>query len=175
MDGRAWKAAVHGVTEGWTRLSDFTFTFHFLALEKETATHSSILAWRIPGTGAWWAAVYGDAQSRTRLTWLNSSTSRNNNDLINKGQAFRMWEVIFCCNSDSSLRLNSEFSSNCFHFKTQASHSPIASTIGLTFQVPFLGDLLHFKAGTETKGNYISFIHQTFMRSLLCFKHFDRS
>ena len=46
----AWKAAVHGVTEGWTRLSDFTFTFHFHALEKEMATHSSVLAWRIPGT-----------------------------------------------------------------------------------------------------------------------------
>ena len=51
MDGGAWKAAVHGVAEGWTRLSDFTFTFHFHALEKETATHSSVLAWRIPGTG----------------------------------------------------------------------------------------------------------------------------
>ena len=51
MDGGAWWAAVHGVAEGWTRLSDFTFTFHFHALEKEMATHSSILAWRIPGTG----------------------------------------------------------------------------------------------------------------------------
>ena len=51
MDGGAWKAAVHGVAEGPTRLSDFTFTFHFHALEKEMATHSSILAWRIPGTG----------------------------------------------------------------------------------------------------------------------------
>ena len=50
-DGGAWKAAVHGVTERWTRLSDFTFTFHFDALEKEMATHSSVLAWRIPGTG----------------------------------------------------------------------------------------------------------------------------
>ena len=48
MDGGAWKAAVHGVAEGLTRLSDFTFTFHFHALEKEMATHSSILAWRIP-------------------------------------------------------------------------------------------------------------------------------
>ena len=48
------------------RLSDFTFTFHFHALEKEMATHSSVLAWRIPGKGgAWWAAVYGIAQSRT--------------------------------------------------------------------------------------------------------------
>jgi len=51
MDGGAWKSAVHGVAEGQTRLSDFTFTFHFHALEKEMATHSSVLAWRIPGTG----------------------------------------------------------------------------------------------------------------------------
>ena len=50
MDIGAWKAAVHGVTEGRTQLSDFTFTFHFEALEKEMATHSSVLAWRIPGT-----------------------------------------------------------------------------------------------------------------------------
>ena len=47
MDREAWKAAVHGVAEGRTRLSDFTFTFHFHALEKEMATHSSVLAWRI--------------------------------------------------------------------------------------------------------------------------------
>ena len=51
MDGGAWKAAVHGVAEGQTRLSDFTFAFHFPALEKEMATHSSVLAWRIPRTG----------------------------------------------------------------------------------------------------------------------------
>ena len=50
MDGRAWKAAVHGVAEGRTRLSDFTFTFHFHALEKAMAPHSSTLAWKIPGT-----------------------------------------------------------------------------------------------------------------------------
>ena len=50
MDGGAWKAAVHGVTEGRTQLSDFTFTFHFHAMEKEMATHSSVLAWRIPET-----------------------------------------------------------------------------------------------------------------------------
>ena len=49
MGGGAWQAAVHGVTKSQTHLSDFTFTFH--ALEKEMATHSSVLAWRIPGTG----------------------------------------------------------------------------------------------------------------------------
>ena len=51
MDGGAWWAAVHGVARSQTRLSNFIFTFHFHALEKEMATHSSVLAWRIPGTG----------------------------------------------------------------------------------------------------------------------------
>ena len=51
MDGGAWCAAVHGVEKSRTRLSDSTFTFHFHALEKEMATHSTVLAWRIPGTG----------------------------------------------------------------------------------------------------------------------------
>ena len=51
MDREAWGAAIHGVTKSRTRLSDFIFTFHFHALKKEMATHSSILAWRIPGTG----------------------------------------------------------------------------------------------------------------------------
>ena len=55
MNGGAWKAAVHGVAEGRTRLSDFTFTFHFHALEKEMATHSSVLAWRIQG----WRSLVG--------------------------------------------------------------------------------------------------------------------
>ena len=48
--GGAWWATVHGVAKNWTQLSDFTFTFHFHALEKEMATHSGVLAWRIPGT-----------------------------------------------------------------------------------------------------------------------------
>ena len=51
MDGGAWKSAVHGVAQSQTRLNDFTFTFHFHALEKKMATHSSVLAWKIPGTG----------------------------------------------------------------------------------------------------------------------------
>ena len=51
MDGGAWWAAVHGVMKSRTRLSDFPFIFHFPALEKEMATHSNVLAWRIPGTG----------------------------------------------------------------------------------------------------------------------------
>ena len=51
MDREAWRAAVHGVIKSWTGLSDFTFNFHFHALEKEMSTHSSVLAWRIPGLG----------------------------------------------------------------------------------------------------------------------------
>ena len=75
MDGGARQAIVHGFAKSWTWRSKFTFTFHFHALEKEMATHSSVLAWRLPGTGAWWAAVYGVAQSRTLLMWLSSSSS----------------------------------------------------------------------------------------------------
>ena len=66
--GGAWWTTVHGVAKSQTRLSDFTFTFHFHALEKEMATHSSVLAWRIPGTGAWWVA-----ESDTTKQLSNSS------------------------------------------------------------------------------------------------------
>ena len=71
MDGGAWKAAVHGVTEGRTQLSDFTFTFHFHALEKEMVTHSSVLAWRIPGTGSLVGCrLWGPTESdTTEVTW----------------------------------------------------------------------------------------------------------
>ena len=65
MDGGAWWATVHGVAKSWTRLSDFPFTFHFYALEKEMATHSSVFAWRIPGTGEPGGLPSGVAQSRT--------------------------------------------------------------------------------------------------------------
>ena len=71
-------------------LSDFTFTFHFHALEKEMATHSSVLAWRIPrNRGAWWAAVYGVAESRTRLKRLSSSSRQ-----IKGGVSFALFSII---------------------------------------------------------------------------------
>ena len=74
--GGAWKATVHGVAKSQTRLSDFTFTFHFHALEKAMAAHSSVLAWRIPGmVEPWWAAISGVAQSQTWLKRLSSSSS----------------------------------------------------------------------------------------------------
>ena len=83
MDGGAWCASVHGVAKSQTQLSDFTFTFHLHALEKEMATHSNVLAWGIPGTGeAWWAAVYGVAQSWTRLERLSSSSSKAENKFL---------------------------------------------------------------------------------------------
>ena len=75
MDRGAWCGAVHGVAKGWTRLSAFTFTFHFHALEKEMATHSSVLAWRIPGMGEPGGLPSMGSQSRTRLKQLNSSSS----------------------------------------------------------------------------------------------------
>ena len=62
MDGGAWWAAVHGIEKSWTRLSDFPFIFHFHALEKEMATHSSVLAWRIP-----WMEEPGGLQSMGSL------------------------------------------------------------------------------------------------------------
>ena len=66
MDGGDWQAAVNGVAKSWTQLSDFTFTFHFHALEKEMAIHSSVSCLENPrDRGAWWAAVYGVAQSDT--------------------------------------------------------------------------------------------------------------
>ena len=79
MDGGAWWAAVHGVAKSPTGLRDFPFTFHFQALEKEVATHSSVLAWRVLGTGSLVGAVSGVAQSdatdatQQQLLWGSSS------------------------------------------------------------------------------------------------------
>ena len=75
MDGGAWWATVHGVMKSQTRLNDFTFTFHFHALEKEMAIHSSVLAWRIPGMGEPGELPSMGSQSRTRLKRLSSSSS----------------------------------------------------------------------------------------------------
>ena len=93
MDRGAWSAAVHEVAKSWTRLSDSTFTFHFPALEKEMATHSSYSCLENPRDGgAWWAAVYGVTQSRTQLKQLSSSRRRI--QLIS----------IFCWNQFSSVQ-----------------------------------------------------------------------
>ena len=74
-DGGAWWAAVHGVARSRTRLSDCTFTFLFHALEREMATHSSVLVRRIPGTGEPGGLLSTGSQSRTRLKRLSSSSS----------------------------------------------------------------------------------------------------
>ena len=79
MDGGAWWAAVHGVANSRTQLNDFTFTFHFHALEKEMATHSSVLAWRIPGTGEPGGLPSMGSQSRTRLKRPSNSSSSSRN------------------------------------------------------------------------------------------------
>ena len=73
MDGGAWWATVHGVAKSQTRLNDFTFTFHFHALEKEMATRSSVLAWRIPGTGEPGGLLSVGLHSQTQLKRLSSS------------------------------------------------------------------------------------------------------
>ena len=75
MDGGVWWAPVHGVTKSRTQLSDFPFTFHLHALEKEMATHSSVLARRIPGTGEPGGLPSMGSHSRTRLKQLSNSSS----------------------------------------------------------------------------------------------------
>ena len=74
MDGGAWWAAVHGVTESRTWLSDLTFPFHFHALEKEMAAHSSVLAWRIPGTGKP-GGLHSMGSHRVRHNWSDSAAA----------------------------------------------------------------------------------------------------
>ena len=101
MDRGAWEAVVHGVAEGRTRLSDFTFTFHFHALEKEMATHSSILAWRIPGTGEpGWLPSMGS--HRVGHDWSDLAAAAvsfldpimiSGNDLT--GKSFIVWMVLY--------------------------------------------------------------------------------
>ena len=78
-DGGAWWAAVHWVTKSRTQVSDFPFTFHFHALEKDMATHSSVLAWRIPGTGEPGGLPSLGSHSRTRLKRLGGSSSSSLN------------------------------------------------------------------------------------------------
>ena len=92
LDGGAWKAAVHGVAEGQTRLSDFTFTFHFHALEKEMATHSSTLAWRIPGMGEP-GGLPSMGSHRVRHDWSDLAAWRNMGGVPNLNLAIKMIKV----------------------------------------------------------------------------------
>ena len=86
LDGGVWWAAVHGVAKSWTRLSNFTLTFHFYALEKEMATHSSILAWRIPGTGEP-GGLPSMGSHRVRHDW---------SDLAAAAAAYLFWYLMGC-------------------------------------------------------------------------------
>ena len=93
MDGGAWWAAVHGVTKSRTRLSYFTFTFHFHALEKEMATHSSVLAWRVPGT-AEPGGLLSMGSHRVGHDWsdLAACTSQIGNCLCKDSGNTHIWE-----------------------------------------------------------------------------------
>ena len=96
MDREGWRAAVHGVARNQTRLSDFTFTFHFHALEKEMATHSSVLLWRIPGTGGLVGCrLWGRTESDTTEAMQQQHTAKIPTSTILKRQDSRMLIIHF--------------------------------------------------------------------------------
>ena len=92
MDGGAWWAAVHGVTRSRTRLSDFPFTFHFHALEKEMATHSSVLAWRIPGAGEP-GGLPSMGSHRVGHDWSDLAAAAAADLVLNPAQPFGLWII----------------------------------------------------------------------------------
>ena len=102
MDGGAWWAAVHGVAKSWTRLSDFTFTFHFHALEKEMANPLQCSCLENPRDGeAWWAAIYEVTQSQTRLKQLSSSSNRSSSmDIIKR--LSQQWQILISSEKNKS-------------------------------------------------------------------------
>ena len=89
MDGGAWWAAVHGVARSQTRLSDFTLIFHFHALEKEMATHSSVLAWRIPGTGEP-GGLQSMGSHRVGYDWSDLAAAANHINIRELGSIYPM-------------------------------------------------------------------------------------
>ena len=103
MDGGAWWAAVHGVAKSWARLSEFTFTFHFHALEKEMATHSSVLAWRMPGT----------AEPGGLPSMGSHRVGHNWSDLV-AAAAAAVSLIHLACQSNSSLSAKASDQLNCF-------------------------------------------------------------
>ena len=111
MDGGAWWAAVHGVTKSRTQLSNFTFTFHFLASEKAMATHSSVLAWRIPGTGEP-GGLLSTGSHRVGHDWSDLAAAAAFDVPWNSaGPGTALWEVLlqinfFCMGDQKVLRWN---------------------------------------------------------------------
>ena len=101
MDGGAWQAAIHGVAKSRTRLNDFTFTFYFHALEKEMATHFSVLAWRIPGTGEP-CGLPSKGSHRVRHDWsdlaaaaaaTNTWKDAQHRSLLDKCKSKPQWDI----------------------------------------------------------------------------------
>ena len=119
MDGGAWWAAVHGVMKSRTRLRDFTFTFHFHALEKEMATHSSVLAWRIPGMGEPGGLPSMELQSQTRLKRISSSSSssRQESSVTSKCKGVRgqIKEDLVSYRKDLGWNLNAGHEETVYH------------------------------------------------------------
>ena len=108
MDGGAWKAAVHGFAEGRTRLSDFTFTFHFHALEKEKATHSSVLAWRIPGT-AEPGGLPSMGSHRVGHYWSDLAAAANGKEIHKRGDMCVCIADSLCCTAETNTTLESNY------------------------------------------------------------------
>ena len=113
MDGGAWWAAVHGVVKSRTRLNDFTFTFYFHALEKEMETHSSVPAWRIPGTGEPGGLLSMGSQSQTWLQRLSSSSSSQFEVKLSSLTSFwllpKFWRNVCWRRLDSMLLIQQDF------------------------------------------------------------------
>ena len=126
MDGGAWKAVVHGVAEGWTWLSDFTFTFHFHALEKEMATHSSVLAWWIPGTGEP-GGLPSMGSHRVGHDWSDSAAAAAQSGQDNSHGVEWKTLVIFHVHWQAADRPRSNFSfpSHIFYSQPQPFHQSL--------------------------------------------------
>ena len=129
IDGGAWWAAVHGVAKSRAWLSNLTFTFHFHALEKEMATHSTVfLPGESQGQGTWWAAVYGVAQSQTRLKRPSSSSSSS------QQLCAKYWQYVGRGKTVSSSLINSlSHSNDIFPLKSSCLISSLSLTIKKAF------------------------------------------
>ena len=104
MDGGAWWAAVHGIAKSRTQLSDFTFTFHFHALEKEMATHSNVLAWRIPGTGEP-GGLPSMGSHRVGHNWSDLEAAASSSHFI----LFSIWSVLLPSSHSLNFQLYNLF------------------------------------------------------------------